>query len=62
MVARIRIIKHEAVPECGSFEVKFPDGRTEPVFLLGRHSGSSHEAGNVRPRDRSGEGQVVGEG
>ena len=23
----IRIIKHEAVPLCGSFEVRFPDGR-----------------------------------
>jgi hypothetical protein len=23
---RIRIIKHEAVPKCGSYEVKFPDG------------------------------------
>ena len=22
---RIRIIKHEAVPGCGSFEVRFPD-------------------------------------
>ena len=24
---RIRIIPHEAVPLCGSFEVRFPDGR-----------------------------------
>jgi len=23
----IRIIKHEAVPACGSFEVRFPDDR-----------------------------------
>jgi hypothetical protein len=23
---KIRIIKHEAVPECGSYEVRFPDG------------------------------------
>jgi hypothetical protein len=27
MAARIRIIKHEAVPLCGSFEVCFSDGR-----------------------------------
>ena len=26
MADRIRIIKHEAVPLCGSFEVRFPDG------------------------------------
>jgi hypothetical protein len=25
MTDRIRIIKHEAVPDCGSFEVRFPD-------------------------------------
>ena len=25
--ARIRIIRHEAVPQCGSFEVRFADGR-----------------------------------
>jgi hypothetical protein len=23
----VRIIKHEAVPECGSFEIRFPNGR-----------------------------------
>jgi len=27
MADRIRIIKHEAVALCGSFEVRFPDGR-----------------------------------
>jgi len=27
MTNRIRIIKHEAVPGCGSFEVRFDDGR-----------------------------------
>jgi hypothetical protein len=25
MTDRVRIIKHEAVPDCGSFEVRFPD-------------------------------------
>jgi hypothetical protein len=29
---RIRIIPHEAVPRCGSFEVRFPDGRPSRVF------------------------------
>jgi hypothetical protein len=28
----IRIIKHEAVPDCGSFEVRFPDGRPSQYF------------------------------
>jgi hypothetical protein len=34
MTDRIRIIKHEAVPQCGSFEVRFRDDRPQPVFLL----------------------------
>lgn len=28
----IRIIKHEAVPLCGSFEVRYPDGRPSLYF------------------------------
>ena len=28
----IRIIKHEAVPDCGSFEVRFPDDRPSQYF------------------------------
>jgi len=32
--ARVRIIKHETVPGCGSFEVRFADGR-EHLHLLG---------------------------
>jgi hypothetical protein len=32
MTADIRIIKHEAVPECGSFEVRFGDGRESRFF------------------------------
>jgi hypothetical protein len=28
----IRLIKHEAVPMCGSFEVRFPDGRPSKYF------------------------------
>jgi hypothetical protein len=30
--ARIRIIPHEAVPGCGSFEVKFPSRRESVYF------------------------------
>ena len=32
MEDRIRIIKHEAVPKCGSFEVRFPDDRPSQYF------------------------------
>lgn len=24
---KVRLIKHEAVPLCGSYEIRFPDGR-----------------------------------
>jgi hypothetical protein len=27
MTDRVRLIKHEAIPGCGSFEVRYPDGR-----------------------------------
>ena len=29
---RVRLIRHEAVPKCGSFEIRFPDGRP-PRFV-----------------------------
>jgi hypothetical protein len=32
MEKRIRIIRHEAVPKTGSFEVRFPDGRQSVYF------------------------------
>ena len=31
-MSAIRIIKHEAVPQCGSFEVRFADGRPSQFF------------------------------
>jgi hypothetical protein len=34
MTNQIRIIKHEAVSGCGSFEVRFADGRTSHYFYL----------------------------
>ena len=30
----IRLIKHEAVPNCGSFEVRFPDGKPSQYFYF----------------------------
>jgi hypothetical protein len=32
MTDSVRIIKHEAVPGCGSFEVRFPDDRPSAYF------------------------------
>jgi hypothetical protein len=32
MADRIRIIPREAVPRCGSYEVRFPDGRPSRYF------------------------------
>jgi hypothetical protein len=34
MTDRIRLIKHEAVPGCGSFEVRFADGRGSVYFYF----------------------------
>ena len=28
----VRLIKHEAVPDCGSFEVRYSDGRPSAFF------------------------------
>ena len=38
---RLRIIRREVIPKCGSFEVRFADGRESKFFywddVLGRH-------------------------
>ena len=31
-MSAVRIIKHEAIADCGSFEVRFPDGRPSQYF------------------------------
>jgi hypothetical protein len=31
-MTNVCLIKHEAVPKCGSFEVRFPDGRPSKYF------------------------------
>jgi hypothetical protein len=38
MTDRIRILKHEAVPGCGSFEVRFPDDRPSQFFYWDDYS------------------------
>ena len=32
MTDRIQIIRHEVVPKCGSYEVRFSDGRPSKYF------------------------------
>jgi hypothetical protein len=32
MQNRVRMIPHEAVPKCGSYEVRFPDGRPSRFY------------------------------
>ena len=34
MMPRIRIIRHEAVPKIGSYEVRFSDGRPSRYFYF----------------------------
>jgi hypothetical protein len=31
-MSAIRLIKHEVIPKCGSFEVRFPDDRPSRYF------------------------------
>jgi hypothetical protein len=31
---KVRLIKHEAVPNCGSYEVRFSDGRSSRFFYF----------------------------
>lgn len=41
----IRIAKHEAVPDCGSFKIAFPDGRSSIYFYWDDNAGR-----RLRPR------------
>jgi hypothetical protein len=61
MTDRIRIIKHEAVPQCGSFEVRFPDDRPSQYFYFDDLP-SRRLRRNVGPRDSAGEGEGGSEG
>jgi hypothetical protein len=46
MAERIRIIPHEIVPETGSFEVRFPNGRRSVYFYWDNIAGR-----RLRPDD-----------
>lgn len=56
----IRLIKHEAVPECGSFEVRFSDGRPSQHFYFednpDRRLGPEQLTGEEGPRAGQGVG------
>jgi len=43
---RIRIIRHEVVPQSGSFEVRFTDGRPSRYFYFDDVPGAAPEAGD----------------
>jgi hypothetical protein len=34
VLEKIRLIKHEIIPDCGSYEVRFPDGRPSRYFYF----------------------------
>jgi hypothetical protein len=42
MTDRVRLIRHEAVPGCGSFEVRFADGRVSQYFYFEELPGRGH--------------------
>jgi hypothetical protein len=44
---KIRIIKHEVVPDCGSHEVRFPDGRPSKYFYFENLPGRRLQPGRV---------------
>ena len=31
---KIKLIKHEVIPDCGSYEIRFPDGRPSRYFYF----------------------------
>ena len=33
-MAKVHLIKHEAVKDCGSYEIRFPDGRPSKFIYL----------------------------
>ena len=54
---RIRIIRHEAVPDTGSYEVRFADGRESKFFygddLPSRQRGDSLTSEQAREQARA---------
>jgi hypothetical protein len=44
---KIKVIKHEVVPDCGSYEVRFPDGRPSKYFYFENVPGRRLQPGRV---------------
>jgi hypothetical protein len=44
---KIRVIKHEVVPDSGSYEVRFPDGRPSKYFYFENLPGRRLQPGRV---------------
>ena len=44
---KIRVIKHERVPYCGSYKVRFPDGRPSKYFYFENLPGRRLQPGRV---------------
>ena len=62
MHPRIRIIRHEVIPECGSFEVRFADGRPSRYFYWDNVLARGAAAGQSHQRAGAGASQGVCEG
>ncbi len=61
-MANVRLIKHEAVPNCGSCEVRFPDGGPSKYFYWDDLPEPPAQAGPAHQRGCFGAGQGVREG
>ena len=44
---KIRVMKHQAVPGCGSYEVRFPDRRPSKYFYFENLAGRRLQPGRV---------------
>ena len=62
MTNSVRLIKHEAVPGCGSFEVRFADGRVSQYFYFEESAGAAAAVRSFDPRRGTGAGQGAGAG
>ena len=61
-MANVRLIKHEVIPDCGSFEIRFPDGRPSRYFYWDDLPSRRLRPDLVDSGDGAGAGQGVCEG
>ena len=53
-MTQVRLIKHEVVPKCGSYEVRFPDGKSFYFYW------DDEPGRRVRPAQMGSDGQQTG--